>query len=274
MTSPPGWNVPPVAELDRAALAEGVVWDYEIDWLPRGLEIVDRADLLMWRRTEGPRAERGWANRVCYVRTTPARADAVIDEALAFFGTETFTWVVGPTSAPADLATRLGRHGLVDGGDGDLLTAELPLRGLRRAAGLEVAEVEDERLARIGLRLAHPDAARSELEALLDERMAYLQHPARRGGFLVAFIGGVPVANAGYRYSADGRTVYLSGAETVDAYRSRGVYQSLVAHRADAAVRRGCRYAAIRARRNTSLPILLRRGFIDHGHLPIFTRAA
>jgi len=120
--------------------------------------------------------------------------------------------------------------------------------------------------------LAHPDAPASELDAMLEERLAYLRHPRRRGGFLVAFVGAEPAANAGYRYSTDGATVYLNGAETVERFRGRGLYQALVAYRTTAAQTRGCRFAAIRARRDTSLPILMKRGFVDHGHLPIFAR--
>ncbi|MHB8631434.1 MAG: GNAT family N-acetyltransferase [Candidatus Limnocylindria bacterium] len=148
----------------------------------------------------------------------------------------------------------------------------LPVAGLRAATDVRIEEVADERLARIGMWLAHPGTTGDEIEAMVAERIAYLRHPGRRGGFLVAWLGDEPVANAGYRYSSDGRTVYLSGAETVERWRGRGVYQSLVRYRLDAAARRGCRYAAIRARRDTSLPILIKRGFVDHGHLPIYAR--
>ena len=120
--------------------------------------------------------------------------------------------------------------------------------------------------------MAHPDAPASELNALVGERLAYLRHPNRRGGFLVAFVGDEPAANAGYRYSSDRATVYLNGAETVERFRGRGIYQTLVAYRAAAALARGCQFAPIRARRDTSLPILMKRGFVVHGHLPIFAQ--
>ena len=246
------------------------MWDYEPDWLPRGMELVDRPDLLMWRRTGGPIAQQRWANRVSYVRTTGERVDRLIGEVFAFFGSQPFTWVVGLSSHPSDLADRLRRSGLVDEGDGDLLSAELPLGGLRTARDLEIVEVSDAKLVRISLDLSHPDASEAERAAMIEDRLEGLRRPGRLGGYLVAFLQGEPVANAGYRYSTDGRTVYLSGAETVARFRDRGVYQSLVAYRADAAVKRGCRYAAIRARRDTSLPILMKRGFANHGHLPIF----
>ncbi|MEA2662093.1 MAG: hypothetical protein QOH08_1665 [Chloroflexota bacterium] len=248
------------------------MWDYEVDWVPPGLEVVERDDVLMWRR-DGPTARARWNNRVSWVRTTHAAIESLIDEIFEFFDGRPLSWVVGPSSSPADVGRRLAGRGLVDTGDGDLLTAELPLGDLLRTApDVRIEEVADAPLARIGMRLAQPDSTDEEIESMVRERLAYLRHPRRRGGFLVAWIGDVPVAHAGYRYSGDGRTVYLSGAATEEQWRGRGVYQSLVRYRLDAAVRRGCRYAAIRARRDTSLPILTKRGFIDHGHLPIYSR--
>lgn len=258
-------------DADRHLLAERIMWDYEPDFAPLGMEIVDREDVLMWRRPHGPLSQRRWANRVSYVRTTPDRVEALIDEILSFFADLRFTWVVGPSSFPLDLPSRLLARGLTDVGDGDLLTASLPVHGLRTAADVEIVEVRDEGTVRIGVELANPTAAPDEMEAMVRERLEYIGRPTRRGGYLVAFIGGTPVANAGYRYSGDDNAVYLTGAETVEAYRGRGVYQSIVAHRTDAAAQRGCTFAVIRARRDTSLPILMKRRFVDHGHLPIFT---
>jgi GNAT superfamily N-acetyltransferase len=259
-------------EIDRALRAEAMLWDYERDFMPPGLEVVERDELLMWRRASGPASEQRWANRVSFVRTTASEVDRLIDEALSFFGPLPFTWVFGPSSYPPDLAARLRERGLVDVGDGDLLTAQLPIVGLRTAPDVSIVEVEDEAYARVGLHLAHPDAPALELDALVEERLSYLRHAKRRGGFLVAFVGDEPAANAGYRYSSDGATVYLNGAETVERFRGRGIYQTLVAHRVGAALKRGVQFAAIRARRDTSMPILIKRGFVDHGHLPIFAR--
>jgi GNAT superfamily N-acetyltransferase len=138
--------------------------------------------------------------------------------------------------------------------------------------GLRVVEVTDAKTARVGLRLAHHEDA--DLERDVAERLSYLAMPSRRGGFLVAYLGDVPVANAGYRYSSDGRCVYLTGAETAEAFRGRGVYKALVAHRAMQAVARGCTLASILANAQTSAPILARHGFVDHGSLPRLAPAA
>ena len=79
----------------------------------------------------------------------------------------------------------------------------------------------------------------------------------------------MPVANAAWRYSSDGRCVYLTGAETVEAHRGRGIYKTLIAYRAATAHARGCKVAAVLANSETSAPILARRGFADHGALPL-----
>src|SRR5947209_8886470 len=138
------------------------MWDYEADWIPPGLELVERPDVLMWRRA-GPAARARWNNRVSWVRTGPDRIDGLIDEILEFFGQRAMTWVVGPSTSPKDVAARLEDRGLTDTGDGDLLTAELPVSGLRAAADVRVEEVADARLAEVGLRLAHPESSDSEI---------------------------------------------------------------------------------------------------------------
>jgi GNAT superfamily N-acetyltransferase len=148
-----------------------------------------------------------------------------------------------------------------------MMTTSLPLRdGWPLNSELRVAEVATPEMTRISLELAHHDSA--QIERDVAERMAYLRVPSRRGGFLVGYLGDLPVANAGYRYSSDGRCVYLTGAETVEQFRGRGVYKTLTAHRAARAVERGCVLASILAHTETSAPILARHGFADHGPLP------
>lgn len=240
-----------------------MLYDYERAWRPAGIDEIDRDDVLLWRR-------RGWPashSRVSYARWNELNVERGIDEVLAFFGDQPFNWHVGPSSSPNDLGERLERRGLVLVAAPRMMTVDLPLQPpWPRPKSMRIVEVHDELTARISLELAHHEGG--EIESMLRERLAYLALPERRGGFLLAFIDDVPVANAGYRYSSDGGGVYLTGAETVPAYRSRGVYRALVAHRAAAAHMRGCRMASILANVETSAPILARRGFSDHGALP------
>ena len=82
-------------QVDRALRAEAMMWDYERDFMPPGLEVVERDELLMWRRASGPASEQRWANRVSFVRTRTSEVDRLIDEALSFFGSLPLTWIVG-----------------------------------------------------------------------------------------------------------------------------------------------------------------------------------
>lgn len=248
---------------DKAAYAEAMLYDYERDWAPTGLDQITRSDLLMWRRPGWPPSH----SRVACARWNESTVERGIDEVLAFFGDQRFNWHVGPSSSPSDLSERLIHRGLELVAAPRMMTAPLPLSGdWRPRAIVDVVEVHDEATARISLVLAHHE--REELEQMLPERLAYLGISDRRGGFLIAFIGDEPVGNAGYRYSGDVACLYLTGAETVAQHRGRGVYKALVAYRASAAHARGCRVLSILANAETSAPILLRRGFIDHGPLP------
>jgi GNAT superfamily N-acetyltransferase len=248
---------------ELAQYCEAMLYDYETEWSPDALVEIDRPDVLAWKRP-------GWSvgnSRVAYAKWTESDADKRIDELLAFFGDIAFNWHVGPSSSPVDLVDRLMRHGLLLVAEPRMMTITLPLPDdWPMNSEVRIVEVANAEMARLGLRLAHHDPP--EIERDLVERMTYLGLPSRRGGFLVAFIGEVPVANAGYRYSSDGRCVYLTGAETVEQFRGRGVYKTLIAHRAAKAVDRGCVLASILAHTGTSAPILARRGFADHGPLP------
>ena len=241
-----------------------MLYDYELEWRPAELVEIDRPDVLAWKR-----GRRLGQNRVAYAKWDPSDVESKIDEILAFFGDAPFNWNVGPSSTPADLVERLVRRGLVLDPRRRMMTIDLPLdRDWPKATDLRIVEVNDAATARVGLTLAHHEGA--ELESDLKERMEYLALATRRGGFLVAYIDDTPVANASYRYSADGRCVYLTGAETVESFRGRGVYKALVAYRAARAAERGCTLAAMLANRDTSAPILARHGFADHGALPRF----
>lgn len=102
----------------------------------------------------------------------------------------------------------------------------------------------------------------------MPERLEYLALPGRRGGYLVAYLDGEPVANATWKDSSDGRCVYLKGAGTRQGFRRRGIYGAITAYRCARGVERGCRYASIIALADTSAPILRSRGFSDLGPLP------
>ena len=76
----------------------------------------------------------------------------------------------------------------------------------------------------------------------------------------MAYDAGRPVSAARATFDTRSPFVGLWTGGTLPSHRGRGFYQSLVAARAQVALRRGKRYLTVDAR-PTSLPILLRRGF-------------
>jgi len=254
-------------------LVEASLYDYEPGWLPPGCHVVARPDLLMW---SSPSPSRG-ANRVAWVKWTEQEVERGIDEVFAYYRARgrDFSWCIGPSSTPAGLGAHLGARGLACVDASRMLTAPLPISGMRVNPDVRIEEVHD----RAGVvafvevtRATHDDWAAEDHRAAVAERLSYIRFPGRRGGYLVARLGGKVVANAAWRDSADGRCVYLSSAHTLPEFRNRGVYSALLVYRTDRAYQRGCRYAATRADPETSAPILLKRGFSDHGPLPVFGR--
>ena len=107
-------------------------------------------------------------------------------------------------------------------------------------------------------------------ERMVKDRMEYLSLPSCRGGSLLARVNGQAAGNASYRYSSDGRTVYLNGACTLPDFQGRGVFRALVRWRLAAARARGCRFAAVLARVGTSAPILVKLGFTKYFDMPVY----
>ena len=77
---------------------------------------------------------------------------------------------------------------------------------------------------------------------------------------VVAMAGDVPVSAARIELPPGRQFAGLWGGGTVPAWRGRGVYRALVAHRAGVAAARGYRYLQVDAL-ETSRPILERLGF-------------
>lgn len=255
---------------DPVQLAEAIVYDY--DDRDRGgpdLEIVERPDLLLWTRP-GPTI---WTSSVRLSRWGPEEADRRIQEVIAYFRERNrpFVWFVLPSSAPADLPDRLLQAGLVRTDVSRLLVAELPVQGLRRNDDVRIIETRTPEEIAARLRFAWPAWSEGTIHSEVADRLRTLEVYGARAGALLAYLGDAPVADAAWRDSTDGCTVYLSGAGTRETHRGKGIYQTLTAYRLEHAMERGRRYAVIQARPDTSMPILLRRGFRDVGETSVYS---
>jgi GNAT superfamily N-acetyltransferase len=224
-------------------------------------EILARPDLLI---SAGPLREHPWASQVFWTRWDESEVDERIEEVLEFFRgrLQAFVWLVADGSTPGSLPQRLEERGFIRELEGRRLLVALPITGLRVRSDLVIEEALDRRRMEDTLRVDHPDWNIARLRPYVDDRM-------RRVGTdwhaAVAYLDGRPVGSARWFVHRSLHAVEFMGAETLAAYRNRGVYSSLVAFRVDHAANEGCVAAGIIADSRTSAPILLKRGFQDFG---------
>ncbi|MFJ5970573.1 GNAT family N-acetyltransferase [Streptomyces sp. NPDC093060] len=204
----------------------------------------------------------GW-NGVLWSALDEGSADRAIGEQIAYFtglGRE-FEWKLYGHDRPVDLGPRLAAAGFRADPEETLLIGEVarldldagPPEGIRfvRAtdpAGIDlVVDVHEKAFGADGTRLRHRLLAR--LAADPGTVVA-----------VVALAGDEPVSAARMELVPGTRFAGLWGGGTVEAWRGRGIYRALVAHRARVAAAHGYRYLQVDAS-VLSRPILERLGF-------------
>ncbi|MBL8722008.1 MAG: GNAT family N-acetyltransferase [Myxococcales bacterium] len=184
--------------------------------------------------------------------------DADLERALAAFEDRPFRFLVTPSARPTDLAQRLVARGLE-------LTSELAAMWAPTATPIAVptdvvveplrAETLEEYCATsiAGWSMSEAQGANLRRSVEVYSRLDAYQ------GFL-ARVGGVSVGAGLVRIYADG-VGYLQGSAVHPAWRGRGVYRALVAHRMQVIREAGAAVALIHARTTSSAPICARLGF-------------
>jgi ribosomal protein S18 acetylase RimI-like enzyme len=172
---------------------------------------------------------------------------------------------------PTDLPQRLRAAGLIPGPAEALLVARIADLGLddRPPSGVELIEVQDQQ----GI-----DALVSVHEAVFGgdhtktgralAAQIYSDPPPVRAVLAVA--GGLPVSSGRIEFTFGTDFASLWGGGTLPAWRGRGIFRALVAHRAALAAEAGFRYLQVDASAD-SQPILRRLGFIDLATTTPFT---
>ncbi|MFF9060466.1 GNAT family N-acetyltransferase [Streptomyces sp. NPDC014882] len=213
-------------------------------------------------------SEGGW-NGVVWSDLEAADADAAIAGQVAHFGGlgRDFEWKLYGHDRPADLGRRLLDAGFVPEPEETLMIAETagqlvdagPAGPAGLPGGLRIVPVTDragvDLMAEANERAFGKDAGR--LRDLMRERLA--TDPDNVVA-LVVLAGDEPVGSARMELVPGTRFAGLWGGGTSPAWRGRGVYRALVAHRARIAADRGYRYLQVDAS-DQSRPILQRLGF-------------
>jgi len=218
-------------------------------------------------RVEAPSAPESWRNEVYHCALT-TDADRVIDETFARYaelGTP-FKWSVGPGSAPADLAERLGARGR---------SWTVQAFGCQ-TTGWTITCPDDVTVERVTAETL-PEFVQGNATGwdhqtpFVDRLLADLQWSLETGThrMFLARIDGEPVGMSAWvpRHRGPG---YLSGGMVLPAFRGRGVYRALIQARFDDMAALGQGRAVTLSRAHTSGPILSGLGLTPLFRYPIF----
>ncbi|MFF7356477.1 GNAT family N-acetyltransferase [Streptomyces filipinensis] len=204
----------------------------------------------------------GW-NGVLWSGLDPGSADRAIQEQIdRFTGLgRGFEWKLYGHDRPGDLGARLASAGFRAEPEETLLIGETGRLALdaEPPAGIRLVRVTDP--AGVDLVVdVHEKAFGTDGTGLRHRLLARLAADPGTVVAVVALAGGEPVSAARMELVPGTRFAGLWGGGTVEAWRGRGVYRALVAHRARVAAAHGCRYLQVDASA-LSRPILQRLGF-------------
>ncbi|GHC50839.1 GNAT family N-acetyltransferase [Streptomyces flavofungini] len=224
--------------------------------------VVERADGVV-RRVGGAH---DW-NGVLWSDLDENTADAAIAAQVRHFtdrGLE-FEWKAYSHDLPADLPDRLLAAGFTPEPPETLMVAavaELPLDA-GPPEGVRLVPVTDEAGVRLMVEV-HEQAFGTDGTALGRQLLDLLTTAPDTIDAVVALAGDVPVSSARVEFRPGTDFAGLWGGGTVAEWRGRGVYRSLIAHRARIAAERGVPYLQVDAS-SQSRPILRRLGFAELG---------
>jgi ribosomal protein S18 acetylase RimI-like enzyme len=206
----------------------------------------------------------GWSG-VTWCAVDDVSADAVIAAQISRFAemSRPWEWKHYSYDQPPDLPDRLLAAGFTREPAEALLVAEVAdLRfDVPPPPGVELRVVIDEQGVD-ALVSVHNEVFGEDHSALGRTLLADLGHRPTKTAAVVASVGQIPVAAGRVEFHSGTDFASLWGGGTLTAWRGRGVFRSLVAHRAALAAARGFRYLQVDASAD-SRPILQRLGFVE-----------
>jgi len=224
-----------------------------------------------WVRSLSPD---GWAG-VTWSQLDEATADEAIADQVAWFAQlgRPWEWKHYSYDEPRDLPARLVAAGFVAEEPESLLVAEVTELALDVVVpdGVTLVPVTDEQ----GV-----DALVSVHDAVFGGHHAHVGREVRDGmaadpptaAAVLAVAGSLPVSSGRVEFHHGTDFASIWGGGTLPAYRRRGLFRALVAHRAAQASRLGFRYLQVDASPD-SRPILRRLGFVELARTTPFMKA-
>jgi len=206
----------------------------------------------------------GWTG-VNWSDLDDASADAVIAAQISRFAelSRPWEWKHYSYDQPPDLPDRLLAAGFTARPTEALLVAEIADLELeaRPPSGVERSPVVDEHGVR-ALVSVHDEVFGGDHSAMGRSLLAGLASRPPLAAAVVAVAGQTPISAGRMEFHRGTDFASLWGGGTLPAWRGRGVFRSLVAHRAGLASANGFRYLQVDATPD-SRPILRRLGFVE-----------
>ncbi|MEU0371629.1 GNAT family N-acetyltransferase [Streptomyces sp. NPDC006283] len=208
-------------------------------------------------------ADGGWSG-VVWSALGPDTADAVIAEQVRYFSAlgRPFEWKLYSYDIPHDLGRRLLAAGFTPEPDETVMVGEVAAlsTGVELPNGVRLERVTD--AAGVDLvAQVHEQAFGTSSAWLREQLTAQLAGSPDTLDITLAMAGDLPVSSARMELYPGTEFAGLWGGGTLAAWRGRGIYRALVAHRARIAADRGVRYLQVDAS-DDSRPILERLGFV------------
>ena len=214
----------------------------------------------------------GW-NGVTWSDLGRVSADAVIAAQVSRFAelARPWEWKHYSYDQPPDLPDRLLAAGFIPEPAETLLVAEIADLNLDLLppGGVELVSVIDQRGVE-ALVSVHDNVFGGDHSGLGSELLAALERRPPHAAAVVAVCGHTPIAAGRVEFHPGTDFASLWGGGTLPAWRGRGVFRSLVAHRAALASARGFRYLQVDATPD-SQPTLERLGFVQLATTTPFT---
>ncbi|MFF3291470.1 GNAT family N-acetyltransferase [Streptomyces sp. NPDC003023] len=207
-------------------------------------------------------ADGDWSG-VLWSSLRPETADAAIARQVRHFSAlgRAFEWKLYSYDTPGDLGRRLLDAGFVPEPDETVMVGEAARMAVEVELpdGVRLERVTDEAGVDLVAQV-HEQAFGTGSDRLREQLLVQLAKEPDTIDITVAMAGGVPVCSARMERYPGTDFAGLWGGGTLAAWRGRGIYRALVAHRAGLAVAEGVRHLQVDAS-DDSRPILERLGF-------------
>jgi hypothetical protein len=172
-----------------------------------------------------------------------------------------FVWITGPSTRPANVGELLAARGLAPVIFWEGLALEDISWPYPDPSDVVVEQLRSDNVGAyiaLCLRDNTDEAVRAERLAAANRLIGQGQREAQ---VFVAYVAGQPAGCSVLRVESNG-IAYLRNAFTSSEFRNRGVYIAMVGARLAYAREAGCTAAVVQAQRQSSSPILKKRGFI------------